>query len=73
MRAYSEDLRSRVAAASGQPATLRAQVAQRYGVSVSFITKFLRRQKTSDSLAPKPAPAGRRTKAKCSPCAWTPL
>ena len=59
MRAYSADLRSRVAAACGQPDTPRAQVAQRFGVSLSFITKLLRRQRTSGSLAPKPATGGR--------------
>ena len=44
-----------MAAARVQPDAPRAQVAQRFGVSVSFITKFLRRQRTSGSLAPKPA------------------
>ena len=59
LRAYSADLRSRVAAARGQPDAPRAQVAQHFGVSVSFITKLLRRQRTSGSLAPKPATGGR--------------
>ena len=48
-----------MAAARGQPDAPRAQVAQRFGISVSFITKFLRRQRTSGSLAPKPATGGR--------------
>ena len=48
-----------MAAARGQPDAPRAQVAQRFGISVSFITKFLRRQRTSGSLAPKLATGGR--------------
>lgn len=59
MRAYSEDLRTRVAAASGPAGATRQQVADRFGVSLSFVTKLLRRQRAGAGLAPKPATGGR--------------
>lgn len=54
MKAYSTDLRERVAAADG---TLAA-VAARFGVSVSFVTKLRRRQRTSGSVAALPHRGG---------------
>ena len=62
MKAYSEDLRSRVAGACGQVGTTRQQVADRFGVSLSFVSKLLRRQRAGGGLAPKPATGGR---ARC--------
>ncbi len=59
MRAYSEDLRTRVAGACGQLGVTRQQVADRFGVSLSFVTKLLRRQRAGAGLAPKPATGGR--------------
>ena len=59
MRAYSEDLRTRVAGACGQAGATRQQVATRFGVSLSFVTKRLRRQRAGAGLAPKPASGGR--------------
>ncbi len=59
MRAYSEDLRTRVAGACGQAGATRQQVADRFGVSLSFVTKLLRRQRAGQGLAPKPATGGR--------------
>lgn len=59
MRAYSEDLRTRVAGACGQAGATRQQVATRFGVSLSFVTKLLRRQRTGQGLVPKPAAGGR--------------
>ena len=59
MRAYSEDLRTRVAGACGQAGATRQQVADRFGVSLSFVTKLLRRQRAGQGLAPKPASGGR--------------
>ena len=58
MKAYSLDLRERVAAARQQPGrTLRAVAAQ-FSVSVSFVEKLLQRQRTSGSLAPLPLRGG---------------
>lgn len=62
MKAYSEDLRTRVAGACGQVGVTRQQVADRFGVSLSFVTKLLRRQRAGAGLAPKPATGGR---ARC--------
>ena len=59
MRAYSEDLRTRVAGACGLAGATRQQVAARFGVSLSFVTKLLRRQRAGAGLAPKPASGGR--------------
>lgn len=61
MKAYSQDLRERVAAACAEPGAKLVQVAQRFAVSLSFTTKLLRRQRTSGSVAelprhPGPAP-----------------
>ncbi len=62
MKAYSEDLRTRVAGACGHAGATRQQVADRFGVSLSFVTKLLRRQRAGGGLAPKPATGGR---ARC--------
>jgi transposase len=61
MKAYSLDLRERVAAACAEPGVKRHQVAARFAVSLSFTDKLLRRQRTSGSVAelprhPGPAP-----------------
>ena len=45
MKAYSEDLRTRVAGACGQLGTTCQQVVDRFGVSLSFVTKLLHRQR----------------------------
>ncbi|MGI4835192.1 MAG: hypothetical protein ACRYFK_17195 [Janthinobacterium lividum] len=37
----------------------RQQVANRFGMSLSFVTKLLRRQRAGAGLAPKPATGGR--------------
>lgn len=49
MKAYSLDLRERVLAACQQQPRTLAQVAAQFSVSVSFISKLLRRQRTSGS------------------------
>lgn len=54
MKAYSDDLRERVAAAGGP----LAAVAARFGVSVSFVTKLRQRQRTSGSVAALPHRGG---------------
>lgn len=58
MKAYSQDLRERVAAACAEPAAKIYQVAARFGVSLAFANKLLRRQRTSGSLAALPARGG---------------
>lgn len=61
MKAYSRDLRERVAAACAEPGAKIYQVAVRFAVSVSFTNKLLHRQRTTGKLAalplhPGPAP-----------------
>ncbi len=61
MKAYSQDLRERVAAACAEPGAKVSQVATRFAVSLSFTSKLLRRQRTTGSVAalplhPGPAP-----------------
>ena len=61
MKAYSLDLRERVAADCAEPGAKIYQVAARCSVSLSFTNKLLRRQRTSGSVAelprhPGPAP-----------------
>ncbi|OWP61681.1 hypothetical protein CDA63_18245 [Hymenobacter amundsenii] len=58
MQPYSFDLRTRVAAACEQPCSRQQQVAEHFGVSVSFIKKLRHRQRATGSLAPKPASGG---------------
>ena len=58
MKAYSLDLRERVAAACQQPGRNLGAVAAQFSVSVSFVEKFLQRQRTSGSLAPLPLRGG---------------
>src|SRR5688572_8226165 len=55
MKPYSEDLRERVvrAVAIGTP---RGDVAAMFAVSVPTITRWLRLQRTTGSLAPTPVP-----------------
>src|SRR5512147_263800 len=57
MRPYSLDLRQRVAAALDAHEGSQARIAQRFRVSVSFITRLLRRRRTG-SLTPKPHGGG---------------
>lgn len=60
MKAYSQDLRERVAAACAQPGAKIHEVAARFSVSISFVDKLLCRQRTSGSVASLP-PSGGRT------------
>ena len=53
MKAYSLDLRERVAAACQQPGRTIGAVAAQFSVSVFFVQKLLQRQRTSGSLAPR--------------------
>ena len=58
MKAYSLDLRERVAAACQQPGRTLGAVAAQFSVSVSFVEKLLQRQRTSGSLALLPLRGG---------------
>jgi transposase len=59
MRPYSEDLRERVAAAVDAEEGSRRRLARRFRVSVSFITRLLRRRRQTGSLSPRPHGGGR--------------
>ena len=70
MPVYSLDLRTRVAAASAEPHTTRQQVADRFGVSYSFVTKLLAHARQTGSLAPKPATGGPARLLSAADQAW---
>lgn len=52
MKAYSLDLRERVAAACQRPGATLGAVAQQFSVSLSFVEKLRRQQRQTGSLAP---------------------
>jgi transposase len=58
MDAYSMDLRERVAAACDSGMLSQPEIAEQYEVSVSFITRLLRRRRETGSLAPRPHTGG---------------
>ena len=58
MEAYSLDLRERVVAACDEGTETRVEIAERFGVSTSFIRKLLRRRHLSGSIAAKPHGGG---------------
>jgi transposase len=58
MAAYSMDLRARVAAACDMGTQTRAEVAERFAVSVSWVRRLLQRRRETGSLAPKPHGGG---------------
>ena len=58
MKAYSLDLRERVAVACAQPGRTVRAVAAQFSVSVSFVEKLLHRQRTMGSVAALPARSG---------------
>jgi transposase len=58
MKPYSEDLRKRIAAACAAGDTSIGQVAARFSVSLSFVNKLLKRQRTNGSLAALPHRGG---------------
>jgi transposase len=59
MAPYSVDLRERVAAAIDDGQSQR-QVARRFRVSVSFVTRLIQRRRQAGTLAPKPHGGGRQ-------------
>ncbi len=68
MKAYSIDLRERIAAACAEPKARIYQVAAQFSVSVSFIDKLLSRMRTSGSLAALPARGGPAPRLDPSGC-----
>lgn len=60
MEALSLDLRERVAAACDEGSESQPELADWFSVSVSFITKLLRRRRLTGSVAPKPRGGGRK-------------
>jgi transposase len=58
MKAYSLDLRQRVAAACAEPGATHPAVAARFCVSVSFVEKLLQRQRTCGTVAALPHRSG---------------
>ena len=58
MEAYSTDLRERVVAACDEGSMSRAEVAETFGVSASFVTKLLARRRDTGSIAAKPRAGG---------------
>ncbi|SMB80476.1 putative transposase of insertion sequence ISRm2011-2, orfA protein [Hymenobacter roseosalivarius DSM 11622] len=70
MQAYSLDLRTRVAAACHAAGSRQAQVAQRFGVSVSFSKKLLRRERHTGALAAKPVNGGPARALSAEDQAW---
>ena len=59
MGPYSMDLRERVAAAIDAGEGSQRQVAKRFRVSVSFVTRLVQRRRDAGTLAPKPRSCGR--------------
>lgn len=58
MEALSLDLRERVAAACDEGSRSQPEVAEDFGVSLSFVTKLLARRKLAGSVAAKPHAGG---------------
>ena len=60
MRPYSMDLRERVAAVIDEGEGSQRQVAKRFRVSVSFVTRLIQRRREAGTLAPKAHGGGPR-------------
>src|SRR5439155_18842516 len=58
MKPYSLDLRERIAAAVDNHEGSRRQLAERFGVDVSTITRLLQRRRATGSLQPAPHGGG---------------
>ena len=59
MGPYSMDLRERVAAVIDEGEGSQRQVAKRFRVSVSFVTRLLQRRRDASTWPPSPTAAGR--------------
>jgi transposase len=58
MKAYSQDLRERVARACDEGRGTRQQIADLFGVSTAWIRRLLQRRRQTGSLAAKPHAGG---------------
>jgi transposase len=58
MVAYSMDLRERVVAACDEGIDTRAEIAERFSVSESWVRRLLQRRRETGSIAPKPRGGG---------------
>jgi transposase len=58
MKAYSLDLRQRVLSAALRGDRTIPEVAEMFGVSLTFVNKMLRLHRTGDDLAPRPHGGG---------------
>lgn len=70
MHPYSLDLRTRVVVACHASGSRQQQVAERFGVSVSFIKKLMRRERTTGSLAALAANGGPPRTLSADDQAW---
>ena len=71
MGPYSMDLRERVAAVIDEGEGSQRQVAKRFRVSVSFVTRLIQRRREAGTLAPKAHGGGRgRSSASPNGYAW---
>lgn len=59
MKPYSMDLRERVAAACDEGIDTRAEIAERFAVSQSWIRRLMQRRRDTGSIAPRPHRGGR--------------
>src|SRR5947207_1097887 len=59
MSVYSQDLRKRVVDTVERGEGSLRQIARRFRVSISFVTRLLRHHRTTGSLDPKPPGGGR--------------
>jgi hypothetical protein len=60
MRAYSMDLRQRVAATVDEGRWSQRQVARLFRVSLSFVSRLLKRRREAGTLSPEPHRGGPR-------------
>ena len=58
MRAYSRDLRQKVADAYDRGVGSQRQIAETFGVSRSFVEKLLQRRRATGNIAPLPHGGG---------------
>jgi transposase len=58
MAAYSMDLRERVVAACDEGVDTRAEIAERFSVSESWVRRLSQRRRESGSIAPRPRGGG---------------
>jgi len=58
MAAFSMDLRERVVAACDEGMDTRAEIAERFSVSESWVRRLLQRRRETGSIAPRPRGGG---------------